>query len=164
MVVGISENNGVQRKHIALYLDAAHDRNSRIGIGDIAVIHKGTLKLFIEIEECKSGSTPKTILADAIIPLLSSSVRIYRPVKPRLKDVREYSLDKAKIWVAWHTSKGNDTLRTGALQKLLDTMLNQLKPGKSKCPVEIRLFNESTQDLSKAILNAFQDEFELNSF
>jgi len=143
---------GVLLRQIAFYIGDDHSFNTKAGVSDIAVATKGDPRrvvLLIEIEESGSGTKPKAIIGDALLPTIADRVDI------RGDDGGHFtlSLDSAHIWVGYHPRKGYDVSRTDRLETKLNQFLEKTsgitgEPG----PKRIRLFNSPPELLYGTLL------------
>ena len=76
-----STSGGVLLRDIAMFLGDSHSAETRIAKADCAIVTFASPKkivLLIEIEESRDGITPKTIVADAMMPVIADRIDLIR--------------------------------------------------------------------------------------
>ena len=147
-------------RHIGQFMGSPdiHQHSNRFGIADIVIATRGEsggrVVVLIEVEENPQGIVPKVDVADASTPMLMDRIDIWdEGLKPRC-----LNLDDAEIWVAHFPRRGDDRLRTSALEKRLNDLLQAwrewrigrgIPPGPSKA----RLFNMPRNELFVTLVN-----------
>lgn len=143
---------GVVLRQIAFFIGDDHSFNTKAGVSDIAVATKDASRrvvLFIEIEESGSGTKPKAIIGDALLPALADRVDL------RGDDGGHFSLslDAAQIWVGYHPRKGYDVSRTDRLESKLNEFLRKASGITEEADTKrIRLFNSPPEQLYRTLL------------
>lgn len=146
---------GVHLRQIAFFLGAGHSAAKRIGVSDIAIVTVAEPRqaiLLIEIEECKTGTKPKTVIGDALLPVIADRVDV-------LYDngvCSSIDLRGASIWVGYHPRDSHDTARTDKLSVKLNDFARSSVADGGPARISIRLFNESESRLFDSLFSAAQ--------
>jgi hypothetical protein len=141
---------GVLLRQVAFFIGEDHTRNTRVGVSDIAVVTTAEPRravLLIEIEENASGTEPKTVIGDALLPILADRIDILGTNDAPI----HLSVQGAGIWVGYHPRRGVDVTRTKALETKLNASGYSPEGGASDRPA-IRLFNEKPETLYDTLL------------
>jgi hypothetical protein len=142
---------GVVLRHIALFIGDDHSFDARTGVVDIAVVtkdHPQRAVLLIEIEKNGSGTTPKAVIGDSLLPVLADHLDV-------LQENGTYSspsLDGAEVWVGYHPRKGYDAARTDRLTEKVNGLLQKVVQAEKTGPARIRLFNQRRDKLCDTLL------------
>lgn len=108
---------GIVLRQIAFFIGDDHTSATKAGVSDIAVVTRAEPRrtvLLIEIEESGSGTKPKAVIGDGLLPVLADRVDV-------LQDDGAYfsiSLHDAAIWVGYHPRPGFDVSRTDRLASI----------------------------------------------
>jgi hypothetical protein len=142
---------GVAVRQIAFFIGDDHTAATKAGVSDIAVVTRDEPRrtiLLVEIEENGSGTKPKAVIGDGLLPLLADRVDV-------LQDDGSYfsiSLRDAAVWVGYHPRSGYDVSRTDRLGNKLNDLVGKARGEQGVGPGTVRLFNESPERLYDTLL------------
>jgi hypothetical protein len=143
---------GILLRQIAFFIGDDHTAATKAGVSDIAVVTRAEPRhtiLLIEIEESASGTRPKAVIGDALLPVLADRVNV------RQDDGAYFSisLQDAAVWVGYHPLPGYDVSRTDRLAGKLNELLRKARGAEGRGPETVRLFNESPERLYHTLLD-----------
>ncbi len=142
---------GILLRQIAFFIGDDHTATTKAGVSDIAVVTRSEPRrtiLLVEIEESGTGTKPKAIIGDGLLPVLADRVDV-------LQEGGEYfslGLQDSAIWVGYHPRPGYDVSRTDRLGEKLNDILRKARGEAGIGPRTIRLFNEPPERLYDTLL------------
>jgi hypothetical protein len=142
---------GVVLRHIAFFIGEDHNKDTKAGISDIALVTSDDplrAILLIEIEESCSGTAPKAIIGDGLLPALADRVDLLQADEKPLP----LSLSGTEIWVAYHPRKGYDVSRTDRLETKINNLLQKVNAAEMTGPIKVRLVNQPPERLYETLL------------
>lgn len=142
---------GVLIRQIAFFIGDDHTAATKAGVSDIAVVTSAEPRrtiLLLEIEESSSGTKPKAVIGDGLLPVLADRVDVLQT------DGVHFSvgLQDSVVWVAYHPRPGYDVSRTDRLGDKLNDLLRKARGEDRNGPGAIRLFNEPPERLYHTLL------------
>lgn len=141
---------GVLIRQIGFFIGDDHTNETKAGVSDVAVVTRDQPRraiLLIEIEESNSGTKPKAVIGDALLPVLADRVDVLQEGGSPFR----ISLDRVAVWVGYHPRPGYDVSRTERLQAKLNALALRGWEGNG-APAAIRLFNEPPDRLYDTLL------------